>query len=52
MALVFSVAVLVAGVVVGVIATSAEMRYFGWFLAAIGVLGVAGVVLLRTRRGR
>jgi predicted MFS family arabinose efflux permease len=52
MALVFSLAVTLAGVVVGLIANSGEMRYFGWFLAAIGALGLVGSVLVRTRRHR
>jgi predicted MFS family arabinose efflux permease len=52
MALVFSIAVTLAGVVVGLIANSAEMRYFGWFLAVIGALGLASAVVLGTRRRR
>ena len=52
MALVFSIAVTVAGLIVGVMANAAEMRYFGWFLAVIGAVGLVSTILLRTRGRR
>jgi undecaprenyl pyrophosphate phosphatase UppP len=46
MSLVFSAAVAVIGVFLGLTADS-EMRWFGWLLVLIGVLGVASALLLR-----
>jgi hypothetical protein len=31
--------------------TAGDMRFFGWVLALLGAVGVAGSLLLRRRRG-
>ena len=48
----FSAAVAVAGVIVGLMADAPEMRYFGWFLAVIGALALFGNLVLRGGRRR
>ena len=50
MGILMSVAVLLAGLVVALLLdASPEMRVFGWVLALVGALGVAGTVLVRRR---
>ena len=50
MHLAMSVAVLLAGLVVALLLhASPEMQIFGYVLAAIGALGVAGAVIIRLR---
>jgi hypothetical protein len=47
------VLVLAAGVYVAVVAgSSPSLRIFGWFLALVGLFGVAGGVLSRWRSRR
>jgi hypothetical protein len=51
MSLVFSAAVLVIGVFLGLTADG-EMRWFGLLLVLVGALGVASALVLRGRQRR